>query len=208
MSNPNSKTQFYHIEWKTLRKHLLTTSFDPYLDDWFGKIFAIVVADVPVPVEGTGPALKYCGPAQCTSHRRRRPTWNRQGKQRQRTRSSGSRSPTMSKATKKDLQLREEPAGVKNVLRKVPESQSLGWRPSGSGDGAHRSWGRRPPSTWGRRGGGRVPLSFAAGPARLDRSPRASPNHVWGWCCRRERGSLRRGTPPALSLCVVGSRPS
>ena len=97
MSNPNSKTQFFHMEWKTLRNHHLTTSFDLYFDEWFGKILAIAVADVPVPVEGTGPALKYCSPPPCTSHRRRRPTWNRQGQQRQRRRSSGSRSPTGSR---------------------------------------------------------------------------------------------------------------
>ena len=33
------------------------------------------------------------------------------------------------KQVRNDLQLREEPACVKNVPRKEPESQSLGWRP-------------------------------------------------------------------------------
>ena len=37
------KAQFFHIEWKTLRKHLLTTSFDPILDDWDGKTLGNVV---------------------------------------------------------------------------------------------------------------------------------------------------------------------
>ena len=37
--------------------------------------------------------------------------------------------------------------------RKAPESQSLGWRPSGFGDGAHRSSGRRPHVLWGGGGG-------------------------------------------------------
>ena len=58
-----------------------------------------------------------------------------------------------------DLQLREEPACVKNVPREVPESHS--WHPSGSGDGAHRFSGQRPSGSWGGRGGREeVPLSL------------------------------------------------
>ena len=60
----------------------------------------------------------------------------------------------------------EVPAGVKNVPRKAPESQSL----AGS---------------------------------------RASPNHVWCWCCRGERGSLRQ-PPTCLNRgpcsCLVSSQ--
>ena len=47
------KAQFFHIEWKTLRKHLLTTSFDPILDDWDGKTLGNVVTDLHATVEGS-----------------------------------------------------------------------------------------------------------------------------------------------------------
>ena len=47
------KAQFFHIEWKTLRKHLLATPLDPILDDWDGKTLGNVVDDVHATVEGS-----------------------------------------------------------------------------------------------------------------------------------------------------------
>ena len=69
------------------------------------------------------------------------------------------------------------------VLRRVPESQFLGWRPSGYGGGAHRSMGRRP---FFPQGGFPCLCSVSLqekGDVRLDRGPpysRLSLNHVWG----------------------------
>ena len=97
-----------------------------------------------------------------------------------------------------DLQLRKEPAYVKNIPRRVPESQSLGWRPPFLGSVPFRFLGRE-------EGGEGVPLSFASGSVRLDGGSRASPNRVQGWCRRGEWSSLRRGTPLTLPLCGVGS---
>ena len=79
-----------------------------------------------------------------------------------------------------DLQLLEEPIRVKNIPRKVPVNQFLGWRPSGSGD-AHRFSGRRSSVSWEGREGeeewegkgegrGWVPF-FMAGSVRLYRGP-------------------------------------
>ena len=48
-----------------------------------------------------------------------------------------------------DLRQLEVPDVVQKYRVRVPESQSLGWRPSGFGCGARRSLGRRPFVPWG-----------------------------------------------------------
>ena len=69
--------------------------------------------------------------------------------------------------------------------------------------GARRSSGRRPSGSLGG-----FPCFLWRVLFVLTEVSAHHPTTSGGWCCRRERGLLRRGTPPALSLCGVGSRPS
>ena len=109
---------------------------------------------------------------------------------------------------RRNLRQLEVPDVVQKYRLGYLKSQSLGWCPSCSGDGAHFvPWVGAPLSPGG------VPLflrreSLEKGPVRLDRGPpysRLLTSRVWGWYRRGEWGSLRRGTPLTLPICPASS---
>ena len=103
-----------------------------------------------------------------------------------------------------DLQLPEVPACVKNVPRVAPENQSLGWRPSGSGDGAYRFSGRRPSGSWGGGGGEGGGSRVLAAPSHPTRQGLVSQRRV-GFALTRHPSCVRL-LRPTLSQWDLAAR--